>query len=77
MPEYSPNAITQHAVSLLLAVNSKLIESNRRVKHFNFNLTDLVGFDLNNKIVGIIGTVKNGYCNDKDIAWLWLSYFGL
>lgn len=60
VPEYSPNAIAEHAVGLLLALNRKLIESNRRVKYFNFNLTDLVGFDLNNKTVGIIGTGKIG-----------------
>jgi D-lactate dehydrogenase len=60
VPEYSPHAIAEHAVGLLLAVNRKLIESNRRVKQFNFDLNNLVGFDLNNKTVGIIGTGKIG-----------------
>ncbi len=60
VPEYSPYAIAEHAAGLLLAVNRKLIESNRRVKHFNFNINNLVGFDLNTKTVGIIGTGKIG-----------------
>ena len=59
-PEYSPNAIAEHAVGLLLAVNRNLIESNRRVKHFNFELNSLIGFDLHTKTVGIIGTGKIG-----------------
>jgi len=60
VPAYSPNAIAEHAVSLLLTLNRKIIESNRRVKHFNFDLNHLVGFDLKNKTVGIIGTGKIG-----------------
>ncbi|WNH07774.1 2-hydroxyacid dehydrogenase [Thalassobellus suaedae] len=60
VPGYSPNAIAEHAVGLLLALNRKLIESNLRVKHFNFNLNNLIGFDLNAKTVGIIGTGKIG-----------------
>ena len=60
VPAYSPYAIAEHAVSLLLALNRKLIASNRRVKQFNFNLNNLVGFDLNQKTVGIIGTGKIG-----------------
>lgn len=60
VPKYSPFAIAEHAVALLLTLNRKLIESNFRVNHFNFNLNDLVGFDLNNKTVGIIGTGKIG-----------------
>ena len=60
VPAYSPNAIAEHTVSLLLTLNRKIIESNRRVKLFNFSLNHLVGFDLNNKTVGIIGTGKIG-----------------
>lgn len=60
VPEYSPYAIAEHAVALLLTLNRKLIESNFRVHHYNFNLDHLVGFDLNEKTVGIIGTGKIG-----------------
>ncbi len=60
VPAYSPYAIAEHAVSLLMALNRKLIESNQRVRRFNFNLDHLTGFDLNNKVVGIVGTGRIG-----------------
>jgi D-lactate dehydrogenase len=64
VPAYS-YAIAEHAVALLLALNRKLIESNRRVRHYNFNLNNLVGFDLNTKTVGIIGTGRIGAVMSK------------
>lgn len=60
VPAYSPYAIAEHAVALLLVLNRKLIESHLRVSHYNFNLNNLVGFDLNKKTVGIIGTGRIG-----------------
>ncbi|RZV57616.1 MAG: 2-hydroxyacid dehydrogenase [Flavobacteriaceae bacterium] len=60
VPAYSPYAIAEHAVSLLLALNRKLIESNRRVEHFNFDQNHLIGMDLNGKTVGVIGTGRIG-----------------
>jgi len=60
VPAYSPYAIAEHAASLLLALNRKIVESNRRVKQFNFDINNLIGFDLNNKTVGIIGTGRIG-----------------
>ena len=60
VPAYSPNAIAEHAVAILMALNRKLYLSNERVKRFNFDLNNLVGFDLNNKTVGILGTGKIG-----------------
>lgn len=60
VPAYSPYAIAEHAVALLLTLNRKLIISNDRVNHYNFDLDNLVGFDLNEKTVGIIGTGKIG-----------------
>jgi D-lactate dehydrogenase len=65
VPAYSPYAIAEHAVALLLALNRKLIESNFRVNHYNFNLNNLVGFDLNKKTVGIIGTGRIGAVMSK------------
>jgi D-lactate dehydrogenase len=64
VPAYS-YAIAEHAVALLLALNRKLIESNRRVRHYNFNLNNLVGFDLKTKTVGIIGTGRIGAVMSK------------
>ena len=60
VPAYSPNAIAEHAVAMLLALNRKLILSNQRVKQFNFDINNLIGFDLKNKTVGILGTGKIG-----------------
>jgi D-lactate dehydrogenase len=60
VPAYSPYAIAEHAVALLLALNRKLIESNDRVSKFNFDINHLIGYDLHNKTVGILGTGKIG-----------------
>jgi len=60
VPAYSPYAIAEHATALLLALNRHLIEANLRVQRYNFKLDDLVGYDLNNKTVGIIGTGRIG-----------------
>lgn len=60
VPAYSPYAIAEHAVALLLTLNRRLVESNFRVKRYNFNLNNLVGIDLKEKTVGIIGTGKIG-----------------
>ncbi|WP_299113910.1 2-hydroxyacid dehydrogenase [uncultured Winogradskyella sp.] len=65
VPEYSPNTIAEHAVALLLALNRKLIESNDRINRYNFNLDHLIGFDLNKKTVGIIGTGRIGTVMSK------------
>ncbi len=60
VPEYSPYAVAEHAVALMLALNRKLIRAHNRVMEQNFALDGLVGFDMNGKTVGIIGTGKIG-----------------
>lgn len=60
VPEYSPNAIAEHAVSLILSLNRQIPRSHNRVKDGNFSIEGLVGFDLVKKTVGIIGTGKIG-----------------
>lgn len=60
VPNYSPYAIAEHATSLLLTLNRKIILSNERVQKYNFNIDGLTGFDLNGKTVGIIGTGRIG-----------------
>ena len=60
VPEYSPFAIAEHTVAMILALNRKLIIADNRVKRHNFSLGGLTGFDLNGKTVGIIGTGKIG-----------------
>ncbi|MEQ8218764.1 MAG: 2-hydroxyacid dehydrogenase [Arenibacter sp.] len=60
VPEYSPYSIAEHAVALLQALNRKIILADRQVHSFNFLQNNLMGFDLNGKTVGIIGTGKIG-----------------
>jgi D-lactate dehydrogenase len=57
---YSPYAVAEHAVALLLALNRKIHRAYNRVRELNFSLNGLVGFDLHGKIAGIIGTGKIG-----------------
>jgi D-lactate dehydrogenase len=60
VPDYSPYAVAEHAVALLLALNRKLPRAYNRVRESNFSLEGLVGFDLHGKTVGIVGTGKIG-----------------
>ena len=60
VPEYSPFAVAEHTVCLLLALNRKIHKAFVRVHSLNFSLEGLVGFDLNGKTVGVVGTGKIG-----------------
>src|SRR5262244_2491031 len=60
VPVYSPYAVAEHAVALLLTLNRKTHRAFNRVRELNFSLNGLVGFDLNGKTAGIIGTGKIG-----------------
>lgn len=60
VPEYSPHAVAEFAVSLLLTLNRKIHKSYLRVHELNFSLEGLTGFDLYDKTVGVIGTGKIG-----------------
>lgn len=57
---YSPYAVAEHAVALLLTLNRKVHRAFNRVRELNFSLNGLVGFDLHSKTAGIIGTGKIG-----------------
>jgi D-lactate dehydrogenase len=60
VPAYSPHAVAEHAVALLLALNRKIPRASNRVHDLNFSLHGLVGFDLHGKTAGILGTGKIG-----------------
>lgn len=60
VPAYSPYAIAEHTMALILALNRKLIRAHNRIMELNFSLNGLVGFDMNGKTVGLIGTGKIG-----------------
>lgn len=65
VPAYSPYAIAEHAVALMMALNRKLIQANNRVHRDDFSLDGLTGFDVHDKVVGVVGTGKIGekFCN--------------
>lgn len=60
VPAYSPQAVAEHALSLILTLNRKTHKAYNRIKEGNFSLNGLIGFDLNDKTAGIIGTGKIG-----------------
>ena len=60
VPAYSPYAVAEHAVALILTLNRKTHKAYNRVKEGNFSLERLTGFDLHGKTVGVIGTGKIG-----------------
>jgi D-lactate dehydrogenase len=60
VPAYSPYAVAEHAVGLMLALNRKLPRAAARVREGNFALDGLLGFDMRGKTAGIVGTGKIG-----------------
>jgi D-lactate dehydrogenase len=60
VPAYSPYAVAEHAVALILTLNRKTHKAYNRVREGNFSLDRLTGFDLNGKTIGVIGTGRIG-----------------
>jgi D-lactate dehydrogenase len=60
VPAYSPHAVAEHTVGLMLALNRHLHKAYNRVRDGNFSLERLLGFDLNGQTVGIVGTGQIG-----------------
>ena len=60
VPAYSPYAVAEHAVALILTLNRKTHKAYNRVREGNFSLERLTGFDLHGKTIGVIGTGKIG-----------------
>ena len=60
VPAYSPHAIAEYTVGLILAVNRKIHKAYVRTREGNFSINGLMGFDLDGKTAGIIGTGKIG-----------------
>ena len=60
VPAYSPYAVAEHAMGMILMLNRKLHKAYIRTRDFNFSLSGLTGFDLHGKTVGVIGTGKIG-----------------
>jgi D-lactate dehydrogenase len=60
VPAYSPNAIAEHTITLMLALNRKIHRAYFRTRDSNFTLDGLLGFDMYHKTAGIIGTGRIG-----------------
>ena len=58
VPQYSPYAVAEHAVALILSLNRKIHRAYWRTRDGNFALHGLMGVDMNGKTAGIIGTGK-------------------
>ncbi len=60
VPAYSPQAVAEHAVALILTLNRKTHKAYNRIRESNFSLEKLMGFNLYKKTIGVIGTGKIG-----------------
>lgn len=60
VPEYSPYAVAEHTVAIILTLNRKIHRAYARVREGNFALDGLLGFDLHGRTVGVVGTGKIG-----------------
>lgn len=60
VPAYSPHAVAEHAMALLLTLNRKIHKAYNRTREFNFNISGLAGIDLYRKTMGVVGTGKIG-----------------
>ena len=62
VPKYSPYAIAEHAIALLMTLNRKTHRAYVRTRDHNFSLSGLLGFDMHGKTMGVIGTGQIGRC---------------
>lgn len=62
VPEYSPHAVAEHTLALLLTLIRKTHRAHARVREGNFELDGLLGFDLHGKTIGVVGTGRIGRC---------------
>jgi D-lactate dehydrogenase len=60
VPHYSPYAVAEHSIALMLALNRRLITANQKFQHHDFRLDGLTGFDMHGKTVGILGSGEIG-----------------
>lgn len=60
VPAYSPHAVAEHTVAMMLALNRQIHKAYNRVRDGNFSLDGLIGFDMKGRTVGVIGTGKIG-----------------
>jgi len=76
VPAYSPYAIAEHAVALMMALNRKTHRANNRVREGNFSLNGLVGFDMHGRTAGVVGVGKIGECLANILAGFGMTVLG-
>ena len=62
VPDYSPYAVAEHVVALIMSLNRKTHKAYHRTRDGNFSINGLLGFDMHGKTAGVIGTGKIGKC---------------
>jgi len=77
VPAYSPNAVAEHTVGLILTLNRKIYRAYTRVRDGNFNLGGLLGFDLCGRTVGVVGTGQIGMVFTKIMLGFGCRLLGL
>ncbi|WP_299797459.1 2-hydroxyacid dehydrogenase [uncultured Shewanella sp.] len=65
VPAYSPESVAEHTIALMLTLNRKVHKAYQRTRDANFSLSGLVGFNMHNRTVGVIGTGKIGLATIK------------
>lgn len=68
VPAYSPEAVAEHCVGMMLCLNRKLHKAYNRVRDDNFSLVGLLGFNMHGKTVGLIGTGRIGQATARILA---------
>ncbi len=76
VPAYSPTAVAEHALALILSLNRKIYRAHNRVREGNFALDGLLGFDIQGKTIGVIGTGKIGVEFARVISGLGVTTLG-
>jgi D-lactate dehydrogenase len=76
VPEYSPYAVAEHTVALMMTLNRRIHRAHARVREGNFDLNGLLGFDVHGKTVGLVGTGKIGACFAKIMAGFGCTLLG-
>jgi len=77
VPAYSPEAVAEHTVALILALNRQIHSAYNRVREGNFMLDGLLGFNLHGKTVGVIGTGKIGMATARILKGFGCRVLGL
>ena len=76
VPAYSPYAVAEYAIALLLSLNRKIYKARSRILDGNFSLDGLLGFELNGLTVGVIGTGEIGYVVSRILKGFGCSVLG-